>query len=203
MEEQRGSRGRRREVVSSLSDSSGISRSSLSLHEDDSNSNSSTSMQYSGTSGYSSPSGDGNGLSNSSSTPNLSSLSSSGGNGKPEKLKSRWRYSLDAEKTYPGGDTGHGILESCMPPIVADSLILVNNLVKRRGHLAFDGTDDELQDKLKKFEGIDESIYRTERKISKENRGMVCDCYLSNEDIAQGEYGCSDDCLNRLLMVEW
>ncbi len=189
-------------MVSSLSDSSGISRSSLSLHDDDSNSNSSTSMQYSGTSGYSSPSGDGNGLSNSSSTPNLSSLSSSGGNGKPEKLKSRWRYSLDAEKNYPG-DTGHGMSESCMPPIATDSLMLVNNLVKRKGHLAFDGTDDELQEKLKKFEGIDESLYRTERKISKENRGMVCDCYLSNEDVAQGEYGCSDDCLNRLLMVEW
>lgn len=199
LEEQRGSRRGRREVVTSLSESSGLSRSNLSLHDDDSNSNSSTSMQYSGTSGYSSPMGDGNSLSNSSSAPNLTALASGNGAGKPLKVKSRWRYSLDSESKPFGDIAGDG----CSVTSVSDRFTLPYSLVKRKGHLAFDGNDDELSEKLKMFEGIDESIYKTDRKISKENKGMVCDCYLSSDDVARGESGCSEDCLNRLLMVEW
>lgn len=32
---------------------------------------------------------------------------------------------------------------------------------------------------------------------------MVCDCFLTDEEIARGELGCGEDCLNRLLMIEW
>jgi len=32
---------------------------------------------------------------------------------------------------------------------------------------------------------------------------MVCDCSLTEEDIANGEMACGDDCLNRMLMIEW
>ncbi len=32
---------------------------------------------------------------------------------------------------------------------------------------------------------------------------MVCDCILSKEDRINGFRGCGDDCLNRMLMIEW
>lgn len=32
---------------------------------------------------------------------------------------------------------------------------------------------------------------------------MVCDCVLTKEEISRGEMGCGEDCLNRLLMIEW
>ncbi|KOX67366.1 Histone-lysine N-methyltransferase SETD2 [Melipona quadrifasciata] len=31
---------------------------------------------------------------------------------------------------------------------------------------------------------------------------MVCDCFLTEEEIERGELGCGEDCLNRLLMIE-
>lgn len=216
MEEQRGSRGRRREVVSSLADTSGLSRSSTSLQEDDSNSNSSFNFPGGSSSGYSSPtrdSGNGGSMTGSISIPNLSSFGISGGasnNGsKPVKVKSRWRHSVDADvdaeslKSFSLGEAIPGPDGVSPASSGVTSMIPSDKLVRRRGQLAFDGTDEELLEKLRKFEGIDESIFRTERKISKENKGMLCDCYLSNEDIMRGEVGCSEDCLNRLLMVEW
>jgi len=41
------------------------------------------------------------------------------------------------------------------------------------------------------------------RMRSKEWRRMVCDCTLTKEEIGRGETGCGEDCLNRLLMIEW
>ncbi|CAL8135437.1 unnamed protein product [Orchesella dallaii] len=214
LEEQRGFRGRRREVVSSLSDCSGISRSNLSLNEEDSNSNSSFNTSGGTTSGYSSPSRESSGLSltSSSSAPNLHSIGLSASTGasnstsKPLKVKSRWRHSLDAESlksfNLSGDSAISGISDSCSVSSAGEGFMPPENCVQRSGHLLFDGTDSELLEKLKRFDGIDESIYRTERKISKESKGMVCDCYLSNEDIMRGDSGCSEDCLNRLLMVE-
>lgn len=38
---------------------------------------------------------------------------------------------------------------------------------------------------------------------SKEAKRMVCDCSLSKEEISRSEMGCGEDCLNRLLMIEW
>ena len=41
-------------------------------------------------------------------------------------------------------------------------------------------------------------------KMKKEARRMVCDCTLpSKEDIEMGCLPCGDDCLNRMLMIEW
>ncbi|ODM96183.1 hypothetical protein Ocin01_10498 [Orchesella cincta] len=207
--EERGSRGRRREVVSSLSDCSGISRSNLSLNEDDSNSNSSFNTGGT-TSGYSSPSREyaGSSLANSYSTPNLHALgtsSSANSSSKPLKVKSRWRYSLDAESLKSFNSSGDsGVSDSCVGSNAVEEFMRPENCVQRSGHLLFDGTDSELLEKLKRFEGIDESIYKNEgrKKLCKEGKGMSCDCQLTNEDLIRGETGCGDDCLNRLLMVE-
>ncbi|RWS15021.1 uncharacterized protein B4U79_12280 [Dinothrombium tinctorium] len=32
---------------------------------------------------------------------------------------------------------------------------------------------------------------------------MVCDCILTKEERQRGIFGCGDDCLNRMLMIEW
>jgi histone-lysine N-methyltransferase SETD2 len=32
---------------------------------------------------------------------------------------------------------------------------------------------------------------------------MVCDCILTKEERMRGLIGCGDDCLNRMLMIEW
>lgn len=41
------------------------------------------------------------------------------------------------------------------------------------------------------------------RHVSKENKRMVCDCTLTKEETAREEKGCGEDCLNRLLLIEW
>jgi hypothetical protein len=41
------------------------------------------------------------------------------------------------------------------------------------------------------------------RTTSKEAKRMVCDCFLTKDEIVRGEMGCGEDCLNRLLMIEW
>lgn len=195
------------------------------LNEDDSNSNSSSAVHNN--SGWCSPTHSSSGISSTGSTPNISSFGNFGpifpssGSSKPLKVKSRWRYSSDAESMKMPGDgslgdsmslAGSSVFGSSSSldqdnPADADSNMemfeIPTNLVKRSGHLMFDPEDSELIDKIKKFSGIEDSIFRTERKISKESRGMVCDCFLTNEDIDRGEIGCNEDCLNRLLMVEW
>ncbi|CAG9771752.1 unnamed protein product [Ceutorhynchus assimilis] len=60
----------------------------------------------------------------------------------------------------------------------------------------------EIAARLKTFAHLKENQYKTDRQVSKEAKEMVCDCYLAEEDIEKNEYGCGDDCLNRLLMIE-
>lgn len=61
---------------------------------------------------------------------------------------------------------------------------------------------DEIAERLKSFQHLKENQYKTDRQVCKEAKGMVCDCYLAEEDIKNDEYGCGDDCLNKLLMIE-
>ena len=53
---------------------------------------------------------------------------------------------------------------------------------------------------------ISDSIWLKKQKLTKqqkEARHMVCDCCLSQEEMERGDMGCGEDCLNRLLMIEW
>lgn len=45
--------------------------------------------------------------------------------------------------------------------------------------------------------------FRFDRSTSKEAKRMVCDCFLTKEELSRGDMGCGEDCLNRLLMIEW
>ena len=63
-----------------------------------------------------------------------------------------------------------------------------------------------VEQRMKSFVHLKENLYLSDRKKSKrskEVRRMVCDCSLSKEEISRGEVGCGEDCLNRLLMIEW
>ncbi|KZC07261.1 Histone-lysine N-methyltransferase SETD2 [Dufourea novaeangliae] len=62
--------------------------------------------------------------------------------------------------------------------------------------------DREMEERLSQFEYLHENLYLTERYTNKETKRMVCDCFLTEEEIDRGELGCGEDCLNRLLMIE-
>ncbi|KAL7307715.1 hypothetical protein TKK_0000390 [Trichogramma kaykai] len=62
--------------------------------------------------------------------------------------------------------------------------------------------DREMEERLSQFEHLTENLYLTERFTNKETKKMLCDCFLTEEDIERGELGCGEDCLNRLLMIE-
>ncbi|XP_071566986.1 uncharacterized protein Set2 isoform X2 [Temnothorax nylanderi] len=62
--------------------------------------------------------------------------------------------------------------------------------------------DREMEERLSQFEHLHENLYLTERYTNKETKRMVCDCFLTEEEIERGELGCGEDCLNRLLMIE-
>ncbi|XP_034185567.1 SET domain containing 2 isoform X1 [Osmia lignaria lignaria] len=62
--------------------------------------------------------------------------------------------------------------------------------------------DREMEERLSQFEYLHENLYLTERYTNKETKRMVCDCFLTDEEIERGELGCGEDCLNRLLMIE-
>ncbi|XP_055380832.1 probable histone-lysine N-methyltransferase CG1716 isoform X2 [Condylostylus longicornis] len=59
-----------------------------------------------------------------------------------------------------------------------------------------------MENSLNQFKQIKENEYKCERVISKEAKRMMCDCFLTKEEEERGEYGCGEDCLNRLLMIE-
>lgn len=62
-----------------------------------------------------------------------------------------------------------------------------------------------VEGRMQNFIHLTENLYIGEKKKSKrskEVRRMVCDCSLTKEEIARGEVGCGEDCLNRLLMIE-
>ncbi|KAI4488685.1 hypothetical protein M0802_011393 [Mischocyttarus mexicanus] len=65
-----------------------------------------------------------------------------------------------------------------------------------------DAKDKEMEERLSQFEYLRENLYLTDRYTNKETKRMVCDCFLTEEEIERGELGCGEDCLNRLLMIE-
>jgi len=47
-------------------------------------------------------------------------------------------------------------------------------------------------------------VCRDMKKARKEARRMVCICSPpTSEELARGVRGCGEDCLNRMLMIEW
>ncbi|XP_033227151.1 uncharacterized protein LOC117179443 isoform X2 [Belonocnema kinseyi] len=63
-------------------------------------------------------------------------------------------------------------------------------------------SDREMEERLSQFDQLNENLYLTNRYTSKESKGMLCDCFLTEDEIERGELGCGEDCLNRLLLME-
>jgi hypothetical protein len=56
-----------------------------------------------------------------------------------------------------------------------------------------------------KFDHLDENLFLNRSKVvvNKETKRMICDCGTSEQERALGIQACGDDCLNRMLMIEW
>lgn len=50
---------------------------------------------------------------------------------------------------------------------------------------------------------LNSSFSKKSSKNQKEAKKMVCDCSTSEEDRTNGVEACGEDCLNRMLMIEW
>lgn len=123
------------------------------------------------------------------------------GEQKPVKVKSRWRRSSELEM---GGSSPLPISNS------NQSSPIVNLESDSQNGSSFSQTksespvyDEEMENRLRQFQTLLENQYLTERTSCKEAKKMVCDCFLTKEEIERGEFGCGEDCLNRLLMIEW
>lgn len=128
---------------------------------------------------------------------------------KPVKVKSRWRRTSELEQV--GVRNGNSEQSSCNNSPLSMSPKMNSNLLP-----AFDQKDcheekprlapenvTAILERMKTFQIVEENQYLTSRKTSKEVKRMLCDCTLSKEEIARGELGCGEDCINRLLMIEW
>lgn len=60
----------------------------------------------------------------------------------------------------------------------------------------------DVQEGLALFEQIEENEFKTERSICREAKYMICDCFMTKHEINAGQYGCGEDCMNRMLMLE-
>ncbi|XP_073987835.1 SET domain containing 2 isoform X2 [Rhodnius prolixus] len=116
---------------------------------------------------------------------------------KPVKVKSRWRRTSELEMgaTVTTPETEQFMMLSVKP---LNPLSVADIPTK----LPINRNDPEVEERLKTFQIIIQNEFHTVRYRSKEAKRMVCDCTLSKEEIARGEFGCGEDCLNRLLMIE-
>ena len=60
----------------------------------------------------------------------------------------------------------------------------------------------EVDKRIKEIKQLKENQYLCKKIINKQSKKMQCDCSLSKEEQQDGEKGCGDDCLNRLLYIE-
>lgn len=113
---------------------------------------------------------------------------------KPIKVKSRWRRSSELEMNVSSSEPGSSMNMKQNQNINIDS---------EKGKINSPAKDEMVESRLKQFVHLKENVYLTERFICKEAKKMTCDCFLTEEEKERGEMACGEDCLNRLLMIEW
>ncbi|XP_018317828.1 probable histone-lysine N-methyltransferase CG1716 isoform X4 [Mycetomoellerius zeteki] len=150
---------------------------------------------------------------------------------KPVKVKSRWRRSSELEmggsnagfgsiiapvsmlgssialQSESGRNAPINIGESTSSELKHNAINTIAQIPKTIGAkislpMVLETEDREMEERLSQFEHLHENLYLTERYTNKETKRMVCDCFLTEEEIERGELGCGEDCLNRLLMIE-
>ncbi|KAJ0182082.1 hypothetical protein K1T71_002804 [Dendrolimus kikuchii] len=121
----------------------------------------------------------------------------------PVKVKSRWRRSSELEM---------GANSPAISPLASPSLPQRMPTVNENNNLPDDeqctvplskeAYDKIIEDRMNQYQHLDENEYLCERMISKETKKMICDCFMTKEELERGELACGEDCLNRLLMIE-
>ncbi|KAJ2953890.1 hypothetical protein O0L34_g1521 [Tuta absoluta] len=119
----------------------------------------------------------------------------------PVKVKSRWRRSSELEM---------GASSPASSPLASPNLphkLQPINESSNHGEdscpaLSKESYDKIIEERMQQFQHLDENEYMCERMISKDTKKMICDCFLTKEELERGELACGEDCLNRLLMIE-
>lgn len=122
----------------------------------------------------------------------------------PVKVKSRWRRSSELEMgasspaNSPLASPG---LPQKLPPL--EESLKESEEEKPTTPLTKEAYDKIIEERMSQYQHLDENEYLCERMVSKETKKMICDCFLTKEELERGELACGEDCLNRLLMIEW
>ncbi|XP_004931047.3 histone-lysine N-methyltransferase SETD2 isoform X2 [Bombyx mori] len=119
----------------------------------------------------------------------------------PVKVKSRWRRSSELEM-----GTNSPASSPLASPGLPQRMPAVNegNESEEQESVALskEAYDKIIEDRMNQYQHLDENEYLCERMISKETKKMICDCFMTKEELERGELACGEDCLNRLLMIE-
>lgn len=122
----------------------------------------------------------------------------------PVKVKSRWRRSSELEmgaSSPANSPLASPSLPQRLPP-VAESPNLQEE-EQNATPLSKEDYDRIIEERMSQYQHLDENEYLCDRMISKETKKMTCDCFMTKEELERGELACGEDCLNRLLMIEW
>ncbi|XP_063617215.1 probable histone-lysine N-methyltransferase CG1716 [Cydia splendana] len=118
----------------------------------------------------------------------------------PVKVKSRWRRSSELE--MGANSPANSPLASPSLPQRLQPVPEAQNPEDQTHTLTKEAYDKIIDERMRQFQHLDENEYLCERMISKDTKKMICDCFMTKEEIERGELGCGEDCLNRLLMIE-
>lgn len=122
----------------------------------------------------------------------------------PVKVKSRWRRSseleMGASSPLNSPLASPSLPKSNLPPLEEENKIEEE---KPDTPLSKEAYDKIIEERMKQYEHLEENEYLCDRMISKETKKMICDCFLTRDELERGELACGEDCLNRLLMIEW
>lgn len=121
----------------------------------------------------------------------------------PVKVKSRWRRSSELEMgaNSPANSplASPSLPQQRLPPVAESPTLPEEETVP----LSKEAYDKIIEERMNQYEHLEENEYLCERMISKETKKMICDCFMTKEELERGELACGEDCLNRLLMIEW
>ncbi|KOB67346.1 putative huntingtin interacting protein [Operophtera brumata] len=117
----------------------------------------------------------------------------------PVKVKSRWRRSSELEMVANSptcSPLASPNLPQPLPPVIE------TEEDKPSPPLSKEAYDKIIAERINQYQHLEENEYLCDRMISKDTKKMICDCFMTKEELERGELACGEDCLNRLLMIE-
>ncbi|XP_061385739.1 probable histone-lysine N-methyltransferase CG1716 [Danaus plexippus] len=120
----------------------------------------------------------------------------------PVKVKSRWRRSSELEMGA-NSPANSPLASPSLPqklPLLEEVPKVEEDIVEEP--LSKEAYDKIIEERMSQYQHLDENEYLCERMVSRETKKMICDCFMTKEELERGELACGEDCLNRLLMIE-